>query len=65
MTVNERARRLTFTDQAKKIVEQMTLKEKLSLIGGKTSMLKMGIDFFGKGYNNKPYHAAEIGRAHV
>lgn len=50
--------RLAYTEEAKKIIAEMTLKEKLSLVGGKSSMLKMAMDFMGPGYNHKPYHAA-------
>ena len=57
--------RLKLTKQAEQIVSQMTLKEKFKLMGGKTSLIKMGIDFAGKGYNNKPYSAAGCKRLGV
>lgn len=50
--------RLAYTDKAKRIVEQMTLEEKVSLMSGQVPMSEILYDFDGeKHYNYIPYPA--------
>jgi beta-glucosidase len=50
--------RMKYDQKAREIVRQMTLDEKIKLMGGKVSMARMLYDFtFGGGYNSKPYPA--------
>lgn len=53
--------RLGYTDRAKKLVEKMTLDEKVSLMSGKVPMAEILNDFDGENhYNYKPYPAGGI-----
>lgn len=50
--------RLSFTEEAKRIVEGLTLEEKISLMGGKFSAIEMIANFSGENhYNFIPYPA--------
>ncbi len=50
--------RLSYDAKAREIVDQMTLDEKILLMSGKVSLLRLGLHtFLRKGYNHIPYPA--------
>ncbi|MFA9398236.1 MAG: beta-glucosidase [Clostridiaceae bacterium] len=54
-------KRLTYTDRAKKIVEKLSLEEKVSLMGGNKSLKELVADMQnGSHYNFEPYSAGGI-----
>lgn len=57
----DKSYRLSLTDKAKKIVSELTLNEKISLMSGKVFVLEMLYNFSGeKHYNYVPYPAGGI-----
>jgi beta-glucosidase len=48
--------RLSFTDEAKRIVEGLSLEEKVSLMGGKYSAIEMIANFSGENYNGENHY---------
>ena len=54
---NTKAYRSKFEDQARALVDKMTLDEKILLMGGHRSFQRMMLDFMTKGYNYVPYGA--------
>ena len=62
----QKEERLQYDGKAREIVAQMTLEEKIGLMSGNMSMLKMGLDMInGHGYNYKPYPAGGCKRLGV
>lgn len=55
--MNSRTKRMEYDTQAREIVDKMSLKEKIHLMGGRTSMIRAGVEFHTIGYNHKPYPA--------
>ena len=49
--------RMKYNKAAREIAEKLSLEEKIILMGGNTSLLKAGLDFYTWGYNHKPYMA--------
>lgn len=61
-----KADRMAFDEKAREIVNQMTLREKIVLMGGHRSMIDSGLDHvFRGGYNYIPYHAGGCERLGV
>lgn len=60
-----KADRMALDKKAREVVRQMTLREKIKLMGGHRSMIDMGLDFFRGGYNHIPYHAGGCERLAV
>ena len=62
----QKEERLQHDGKAKEIVAQMTLEEKIRLMSGNTSMLKLGLEMInGRGYNHIPYPAGGCKRLGV
>lgn len=62
----QKEERLQYDGKAKEIVAQMTLEEKIWLMSGNTSMLKLGLEMInGHGYNYMPYPAGGCKRLGV
>jgi beta-glucosidase len=57
--------RLTYTEKAQEIVDQLTLEEKVFLMSGKLSMEQMFTDFLFEHYNYVPYPAGGNERLNV
>jgi len=62
----QKEERLQYDGKAREIVSRMTLEEKIRLMSGKTSMLKMSLGMVtGRGYNYTPYPAGGCERLGV
>lgn len=57
MSASSKEYRLSFTEKAKKIVEQMTLEEKVYLMSGNYTLEQMMTDLKDSHYNEIPYEA--------
>ncbi len=60
-----KADRMELDKKAREIVKQMTLREKIALMGGHRRMIDMALDFLRGGYNYIPYHAGGCERLGV
>lgn len=56
-SMNTKTARMEYDKQAREIVSKMSVKEKIRLMGGQTSMIRAGIEFYTIGYNHRPYPA--------
>jgi beta-glucosidase len=62
----QKAERLQYDEKAREIISRMTLEEKIYLMSGSMSNLKMGLDMInGHGYNYTPYPAGGCERLGV